>query len=327
MLILCGSSVSFILGEVLSEKSPLFGRRTRSIHLQQFSLGETAHFFKGRNRFEIAEIYIACGGVPKYLEVMGTAPSFRAALKPLFFDPHGYFFEEVTFALSEQLKEKDRYFQLLRLMSQGIGEIAELERRTGIASGQVMYYLERLHLLGFVSRNTPIGSKNGGKRVVYTLTDYFLRFYFMFVFPFRSGIKRGETDAPLRLFNTKWDSYAGCAFERLAFDHAHLIVSKLGHGGSLLQAGAFWRKPTKRLAGVQIDLILVCEGNTTLVCECKWSRGKTGVAAAKELLEKVKIYPNPMNHTLKPVLVTAAGGTSEVASMKGISVVTLEDLS
>jgi AAA+ ATPase superfamily predicted ATPase len=36
-LILCGSAISFMLGEVLSRKSPLFGRRTRSFELRPFS--------------------------------------------------------------------------------------------------------------------------------------------------------------------------------------------------------------------------------------------------------------------------------------------------
>ncbi len=39
MVILCGSALSFMEKKVLSEKSPLFGRRTSQIKLEAFLIG------------------------------------------------------------------------------------------------------------------------------------------------------------------------------------------------------------------------------------------------------------------------------------------------
>ena len=44
MLILCGSSLSFMENKVLSEKSPLFGRRSSQIKLEPFNYREAALF-------------------------------------------------------------------------------------------------------------------------------------------------------------------------------------------------------------------------------------------------------------------------------------------
>ena len=44
MLILCGSSVSFMIDEVLSEKSPLFGRRTSQLEVKAFNYIDSAKF-------------------------------------------------------------------------------------------------------------------------------------------------------------------------------------------------------------------------------------------------------------------------------------------
>jgi len=53
LLILCGSSISFMVGDVLSRKSPLFGRRTQSLALAPFRLTEAAEFFPRKNRREL----------------------------------------------------------------------------------------------------------------------------------------------------------------------------------------------------------------------------------------------------------------------------------
>jgi uncharacterized protein len=325
-LVLCGSSVSFMLGDVLSEKSPLFGRRTRSIHLQPFSFPEAALFLPARSVFEAAEIYMACGGVAKYLEVVAERASFRSAVGPLFLSREGYFFDEVTFALSEQLKGTQRYFSLLRCMSRGIGDMASLERATGIATGQIAYYLERLVLLGFVSRHMPVGALPTAKRVRYVLDDYYLRFYFTFVEPLKRAARRAGAGAPTLAFEKGWDQYAGRAFELLARDHAAAIVRTLGHAGEIQDVGTYWRRPTAAEPGVQIDLVVECADNTTLVCECKWSRTPCGADAVASVAGKVAHYPNPRNHTLKGVLVAAAGVKGNAARNAGVHVVTLEDL-
>ena len=50
-LIVCGSSLSFMEDEVLSEKSPLFGRRTMQIRLEPFSYLQTARFHHQEGRW------------------------------------------------------------------------------------------------------------------------------------------------------------------------------------------------------------------------------------------------------------------------------------
>lgn len=45
-LILCGSSVSFMLNDVMGYKSPLYGRSTGSMEVQPFDYLESAAFFQ-----------------------------------------------------------------------------------------------------------------------------------------------------------------------------------------------------------------------------------------------------------------------------------------
>lgn len=62
-LIICGSAVSFMEKEILSEKSPLFGRRTNQIFLRPFDYLESAEFVPKYSAEDKAVVYGVTGGV------------------------------------------------------------------------------------------------------------------------------------------------------------------------------------------------------------------------------------------------------------------------
>ncbi len=325
-LVLCGSSVSFMLGEVLSHKSPLFGRRTRSFKLEPFRLPDAAPFFPRRGRFDVAEAYLAVGGIPKYLEVLGGGTSVRRSLARESFSPAGYFFDEVRFVLSEQLRETEQYFRLLEELAAQPRGVRELEERTGISSGQVMFYLERLQTLDFVSRHNPVSSARTTRKVRYRLEDYYLRLYFKYIHPQRRRIARTSGNLTFQeAVGSTWDAYAGTAFEQCVREHADVVAMRAGHGDRILAVGSYWQKPTARKRGVQIDVVIQCEDRTTLICECKWGRGKTGSDASAALRRQVGDYPNLEQNTVEPVLIAAGGASAAVHKEKDILVLSLDD--
>ncbi|KPA18224.1 ATPase [Candidatus Magnetomorum sp. HK-1] len=327
-LIVCGSSISFMLGEVLSQKSPLFGRRTLSFELTPFNAVDAALFLPGKTLFEIAEIYMSLGGIPKYLEIINASGfSFRKSMSRLAFSPAGYFYDEIHYVLSEQLKETENYFTLLKQMANGAKQVNELEQITRIPSGQIMYYLARLCLLGFISRHIPIGSKLGTKKVRYRLDDYFLRFYFTFIHHNRQRIVLKKDGIGFdRITKNRWDAYVGKLFEQFVRDHAEVIANKFGYKNEISCIGSFWQNPTKRKQGVQIDLVIEFIDNTTFICECKWNGNKrTGINAVTELRKRTTLYPNEKNHTIEQVLITSGGVSQSVLKEKDIRVMTLND--
>ncbi|MBU2513279.1 AAA family ATPase [bacterium] len=326
MLILCGSSISFMLGDVLSRKSPLFGRRTFSFELNPFKVKEAATLLRFKGKFEVVESYLAVGGVPKYLEIMNTKGSFQQSITKQAFTASGYFFEEIRFLLAEQLRETEHYYMVLSQLAKGSMGVTELEKSTGIGSGQIMYYLERLNLLGFVSRHIPIGKSVNTKKVQYCLDDYYLRFYFTFVHPDLHRISTTPAGIGFdSLTGNRWSAFSGLSFEHFVRDHAVTVVSKVGFEGGIKRLGRFWQTATKRKRGLQIDLIIECDDQITLICECKWSGKKTGMDAVFDLRKRMDLYPNIQNHTLKPVIIAAGGVTGNVLNEKDISIVTLDD--
>lgn len=310
-LILCGSSTSFMVGEVLSRKSPLFGRRTRSVCLNPFELEEVHKFFPQRSHHEILETYACVGGIPKYLEVLQESTSLHQGLTKEAFSKNGYFLKETDFVLGEQLKETEHYYQVLAELAKQPLEIAQLQKTTHIGSGQLAYYVERLQLLGFVDRFVPFGAPKTTKKVKYQLKDYFLRFYFTFIAPRQRHLLREQDSRRFEeVVGREWDSFMGKGFELICHDHADVIARALGFK-EIRNIGTYWQKPTQRKKGVQIDLIIECDAHTLLLCECKWSRRPLGVETIHELKSKMHLFPNAKQQTMVPTLLSVSGFTRE----------------
>lgn len=214
---------------------------------------------------------------------------------------------------------------MLRQLAHGPNGVTELERAAAIASGQLMFYLERLQLLGFVSRHVPFGARSSSKTVRYRLNDYFLRFYFALIDPHLQRIRRSRKGLAFdNIAGSDWERHAGLCFEQFVHDHAGLVAVALEH--ELRTTGTYWQRPTKRRKGVQLDVLIGCADGVTLVCECKWSRNRIGMEAARQLREQAKLFPHARGDTVRLVLVTANGATRDVQRAADVRVVTLDDL-
>ena len=83
MIILCGSALSFMENKVLSEKSPLFGRRDTQIKLEAFNYRDSALFVPQYSEEDKAVCYGITGGVAKYLSMIDGDQSLDDNIKRL----------------------------------------------------------------------------------------------------------------------------------------------------------------------------------------------------------------------------------------------------
>ena len=67
-LILCGSSVSFMVNEVMGYKSPLYGRSTTQMEVTPFDYLDSAAFYPGYSHIDQLLAYGILGGIPCYLQ-------------------------------------------------------------------------------------------------------------------------------------------------------------------------------------------------------------------------------------------------------------------
>ena len=83
-IILCGSALSFMEKKVLSEKSPLFGRRDSQMKLDAFDYLDSAKFVPDYSNEDKAICYGITGGIAKYLSMIDPAKSMDENIIRLF---------------------------------------------------------------------------------------------------------------------------------------------------------------------------------------------------------------------------------------------------
>ena len=64
-LVLCGSSISFMEHEILSHKSPLFGRRTGQMEVNPLDFFDASKFFPSYNATDCMKVYNVLVGIPQ----------------------------------------------------------------------------------------------------------------------------------------------------------------------------------------------------------------------------------------------------------------------
>ncbi|MBS7127111.1 MAG: AAA family ATPase, partial [Collinsella sp.] len=94
MLILCGSSLSFMEEQVLGYESPLYGRRTAQFKIMPLDFTTTLGLWQSMSREDAAVCYGMTGGIPAYIERVDPAAPLKDNIKRLFLTPTGYLFEE-----------------------------------------------------------------------------------------------------------------------------------------------------------------------------------------------------------------------------------------
>lgn len=91
--------------KVLSEKSPLFGRRDSQIKLDAFDYLESALFVPSYTKEEKAICYGVTGGVAKYLSMIDPEKSLDENIKKLFFRTDGYLYDETRNFLMQEFSD------------------------------------------------------------------------------------------------------------------------------------------------------------------------------------------------------------------------------
>lgn len=113
MLILCGSSMSYMEDHVLAYKAPLYGRRTAQMKILPFDFGECCRCFKKLSDEDKALIYGIVGGTPQYLLQMNDNLSIEANIKNTFLNPMSFLYEEPINLLKQEVREPAIYTAII----------------------------------------------------------------------------------------------------------------------------------------------------------------------------------------------------------------------
>ena len=265
LLITSGSLLSIMLDEVLSARSPLYGRRTRDMLLQPLSVRYSAEFLKMPKEDKLIT-YMVIGGIPEYLLKAADYSDATRFLEMEFLSRYGYFYREPYFILSQEFKEMRTYFSILNAVAFGNTTPNQIANFVGIETRKVYPYLEKLVVTNFLIAETPITTKKRLK--IYRIADPMMDFWFNFVYPNRDGIELGT----YKLNRNKLNAFLGHRFEHFVRENLRLILDE-----PFVKIGRWWHK-----GKIEIDIVAFTQERIFFV-ECKWQR-----TVGKRVMSKLK---------------------------------------
>lgn len=289
MLILCGSSMSYMEDEVLAYKSPLYGRRTAQMKIQPFSFEETCRCFKNFSDEDKALAYGIVGGTPQYLLQMDDRLSIEDNIKNTYLNPISFLYEEPTNLLKQEVRETAIYTAIITAIAVGASRMSDISNKVGEDSNICANYLKSLINLGIVKKETPYGEKTSRKSI-YSIEDNMFRFWYRFVPNNNSVIMRGAADIVYRRIEPQLSEYMGTVFEEICKQYLWKLLLDGNSPVEFSELGRWWGNDPIEKKQTEIDIMGEQDKKTALFGECKWTNEKVDLGVLETLIKRSKLF-------------------------------------
>ncbi|MBU1088994.1 ATP-binding protein, partial [Patescibacteria group bacterium] len=309
-LILCGSSFGMMINETLSEKAPLFGRRTGQIHLKPLNFYQSKKFFPKLKFPNFLSFFSITGGNPEYLNKLSKYTQLQKAIEKEILNKNSPLYEEIDFLLKEELREPKNYYSILKSLAFKRNKISDIIEQTGLKKTIIHKYLFVLENLGLIEKEIPITEKQPQKsrKGIYRIKDQFVNFWFNFVLPYRQEIELGNINLIKSKLKIYFPAITQENYQRIAPEIINQYSKKIGNFEKI---GRFWHNET------EIDNIGTNSlKNEIAFIESKWSNKKVGINTLKQLREKIKNLDLNKNYKKeKYILLSKSGFTQKLLDL------------
>lgn len=289
MLILCGSSMSYMEDHVLAYKAPLYGRRTAQMKILPFDFEESCRYFNNLSDEDKALIYGIAGGTPQYLCQMSDKLSVEENIKNTYLNPISFLYEEPINLLKQEVREPAIYTAIITAIATEHTRMSEISSKVGEDTNVCSNYIKNLMNLGIIKRETPYGEKES-KKSIYSIEDNMFYFWYRFVLDNNSVIARGATDMVYKRIEPQLSNYMGRVFEEICMQY---LWKQLLDGNApieFISLGRWWGNDPRKKSQTEIDIMGEQDSTSALFAECKWRNEKVDLDILETLIDRSKLF-------------------------------------
>ncbi len=336
MIILCGSTLSFMEKKVLSEKSPIFGRRDSQIKLEAFHYRDSALFVPEYSVEDKAICYGVTGGVAKYLALFDSKKSLDDNIIRLFFSPDGYLFDETRNLLIQEFTDVSLVNNIIEQVASGENSLNNIAFKVHEKDTTVLYSLEKLIDVGLVEKKKCITDEKNKKKTRYVLKDHMFLFWYKFIPRAVSVIEMGQGQTYYeKVVKPELHTFMGSVFEEMCRYYT-LEQGIIGAFGSFItETGTWWGTELltdpdgkKYQQSADIDVVGISSVDKTAVCgECKFKNEKIDKDVYETLIRRAGLISGDYRIT-KYLLFSLSGFSKwfEKADKTNLQLITMQDL-
>lgn len=322
MIILCGSSMSFMEKEILAEKNPLYGRATGIYKMSQMDFYDAIKFFPEYSLEDKIYAYSILGGIPHYLKEFDSKKSLQRNIKDNILKKGCILYNEVNFMLHQELRETTMYNTIIEAIALGNTRLNDIYLKTNIEKTKIIAYISNLIELGILERefsaDDKIKEQANNQRGLYKLTDNFFKFWYAYVFPNTSALELGDVEGVYDIYiKDTLNHFASNSFENICIEYLNLENIKGALPLRFKTIGRWWDNKN------EID-IYATDGKSVLLGECKFKNSEVTVADYKNLKSKCN------NKMVKYYYIFSKSGFKEnlreLAEKESLRLISLEDI-
>ena len=335
-IILCGSALSFMENKVLSEKSPLFGRRDSQIKLDAFDYLDAAKFVPDYSNEDKAICYGITGGVAKYLSMIDSSKSLDENIIKLYFRTDGYLYDETRNLLTQEFSDITLVNNIIEQIASGQNTINIISNKIGEKESTILYSLEKLISVGLVEKKKCITEEKNKKKTQYILKDHMFKFWYEFIPKATSVIEMGQGELYYhKAVKPVLHSYMGSVFEDMCryYTLQHGILGEFDC--FVTTVGTWWGTETiinengeKRAQSTDIDVVALSEiEKKAVVGECKFKNEKIDKGIYETLVRRSHLISSKYQ-VVKYILFSLSGYTEwfDTLSDHNVVLLSLNDL-
>lgn len=335
-IILCGSALSFMENKVLSEKSPLFGRRDSQIKLDAFDYLDAAKFVPDYSYEDKAICYGITGGVAKYLSMIDPSKSLDENIIKLYFRTDGYLYDETRNLLTQEFSDITLVNNIIEQIASGQNTINIIANKIGEKESTILYSLEKLISIGLVEKKKCITEEKNKKKTQYILKDHMFKFWYEFIPKATSVIEMGQGELYYhKAVKPVLHSYMGSVFEDMCryYTLQHGILGEFDC--FITTVGTWWGTETiinengeKRAQSTDIDVVALSEiEKKAVVGECKFKNEKIDKGIYETLVRRSHLISSKYQ-VVKYILFSLSGYTEwfDTLSDHNVVLLSLNDL-
>lgn len=310
LLVLCGS-VSTWVEENILKSTAFFGRIQLTITLGPLSIPEGAELLKTQgfqgSAYDTYKLLSVLGGIPWYLEQIGTGFTADEHLRQLCFQKDGLLVLEFDRIFHDLFGGKGSLYQkILHTLKDGMKTLSEVRKSLKFSkSGTLSQCMQHLIIAGFI-RKQPLWSfktNQPTKQSLYGIFDPYIRFYLKLIEPNKNKIALGGYQEGSLPMLPGFEAHLGLQLELLLLQNRPLLIKALGISSSeILADGPYRQSKTALQKGCQIDYLIQTLTKNLFICEFKFKRRELSTEVIEALEEKIRALKIPRGMAPIPVL-------------------------
>ena len=290
-LILCGSSVSFMLNDVMGYKSPLYGRITGNMEVKPFDYFESAEFFPDYDKTEKAIAYGILGGVPRHLEAFSPVLSLEENIKNNLLMEGSFLNDEPQTLLRIELREPSVYNSILEAISNGCNKICEIADRIHEEKSKCSKYMLTLQTLRLIEKCVPCTESETSKKGIYEITDNYYKFWYRYIFTNHNYYSMLGVELSCDEIMESINDYMGPVFEKICEQYLVRAARAKKLPFIPYKMGKWWGNNPLIKAQDDVDIIAFDKsGKKALFCECKFRNKPMPMEEYDDLLMAAQMF-------------------------------------